>query len=452
MATLRSMTIDAGVVSHYDPQELADLDAAHLWHPWSPAQLPGDHLMLVAGEGCDVIDISGRRFLDARSGMFNATLGYARLDVVAAMQAQASALMTYSLGVASTPPPVYLAARLAELLGEPLTRTFFVHSGSEATETAVKLARMYHALRGEPSRRTVLSLADGYHGTTLGPAAMSGLPSVRTGCEPLPAGFVTIPTPACRPCLDGLIHGQCHIPGPGAVREAIERLGARSVAAFMVEPVLGVGGVVPLPMGYLTAAREICDQYGMLLIVDEVMTGVGRTGSWFAHQHAGVRPDVVTAAKGLTAGYAPLASVTTTQDIFEVFGRDPLLHGFRHGHTTSGHAVAAAAGLAVLQVIEREGLVNNAAAVGKQLLAGLRERVADMASVRQVRGLGLLAGIQLDSINRAAAVLAACQRDGILVRQQGAVITIAPPLILTASQATRIADTIEAAVDVAERS
>ncbi|BCJ61580.1 aminotransferase family protein [Micromonospora endophytica] len=408
-------------------------------------------LMLVAGDGCDVVDVGGRRFLDARGGLFNATVGYGRSEVVKAIREQTAALMTYGLGAASTPPVVRLAAQLAELFGRPLTRTLFVNSGSEATEAAVKIARWYHALRGEPSRQVILSLADGYHGTTASAVAMTRLEATRSGVAPLPEGFVTVPTPRCVDCGRGSLHGDCVVPGPQTVEETIVRLGPGAVAAFMVEPVLGVGGIVPLPAGYLMAVRRICDEHGVLLIVDEVLTGFGRTGAWFAHQAAGVLPDLVTTAKGLAAGYVPLAAVTARQGVFDVFAADPVVGGLRHGHTTSGHAVAAAAALAVLQVIADNDLVAHAAEVGATLLGRLRADLGRVPGVREVRGHGLLIGVQLDSVVRAAAVTAACQRAGVLVRQQKEVVAVAPPLIVTSAQAARIADTLtQATTDTAE--
>jgi adenosylmethionine-8-amino-7-oxononanoate aminotransferase len=426
--------------------DLAELDRRHLWHPWTPAAALADPLLIVAGRGCEVTDARGKRYLDARSGQFNAAVGYGHPRVLAAIEAQARTLMTYTLLGASNQPAVQLAARLAERLGEPLTRTFFCNSGSEATEAAVKIARMYHGLRGQPDRTLVLSLADGYHGTTLAAVSMSASPVGWAGCGPLPGGFATIPTPRCSDCATGDAHDRCTVPGPEALADAIHEHGADRVAAFIVEPVLGVGGIIPLPDGYLRGVREICDRYGILLIVDEVTTGFGRTGTWFAHQRDGIRPDVITTAKGLTGGYLPLAAVTTTPAVADTFAGDPMFGGFRHGHTTSGHGIAAAAALAVLDVLEDDGLVDHAATVGARLGGRLVERLAGLAGVRDVRGVGLLAGIELDSFERALAVVAACRRDGVIVRCEGTVIAVAPPLIVTAAQVDRIVDTLHAAV------
>jgi adenosylmethionine-8-amino-7-oxononanoate aminotransferase len=429
--------------------DLAELDRRHLWHPWTPAAALADPLLIVAGRGCEVTDSRGHRYIDARSGQFNATLGYGHPRVLAAIEAQARDLMTYTLLGASNQPAVQLATRLAERLGEPLTRTFFCNSGSEATEAAVKIVRMYHGLVGQPDRILVLSLADGYHGTTLAAVGMSASPVAWAGCGPLPGGFGTVPTPRCPDCAAGTEHERCEVPGPQALEDTILAHGAEQVAAFIVEPVLGVGGIIPLPAGYLRGVREICDRHGVLLIVDEVTTGFGRTGAWFAHQRDGIRPDLVTTAKGLTGGYLPLAAVTTTPAIADVFAGDPMLGGFRHGHTTSGHGIAAAAALAVLQVIEDDGLVDNAAAVGGRLCAQLVERLAGQDGVRDVRGVGLFAGIEFDSFERAAMVVAACRRNGVIVRSEGPVVSVAPPLIVTDSLVDRIVDALDAAVAAA---
>ncbi|NKI44397.1 aminotransferase family protein [Streptomyces physcomitrii] len=424
-------------------EELAELDRRHLLHPWTPYGV-GDQLVLVEGSGVEVTDAHGNTYLDGRSGQFNATLGYSHPRVVAALTEQAGKLMTYALLGSSNEPAVRLAARLAELLGEPDGRTLFCNSGSEATEAAIRIVRMYHALRGQPQRTTVLSLADSYHGTTLAAAAMSGSPLAWTGCGPLPEGFVRVPTPGSTVRDRGEVR-----PGAEALEEAILAQGAENVAAFFVEPVLGVGGIRPLPAGYLRAVREICDRHGVLLVVDEVTTGFGRTGEWFAHRREGIRPDLLTLGKGLAAGYVPFAAVTTTAEIAEAFAADPMLGGLRHGHTTSGHALGAAVSLAVLETIEEEGLIEHAAAMGERLCGGLTDRLKDLEGVSDVRGVGLFAGIEFDTFDRATQVMLGCLRAGVIVRSEGPVLAVAPPLIVNAAQIDRIVDTLHRATTAA---
>jgi adenosylmethionine-8-amino-7-oxononanoate aminotransferase len=425
-----------------DSEALGRMDRAHLWHPWTPVgQNDTDRLLIVSGAGCEVVDVHGRRYLDAKAGALNASVGYAHPRVVEAIAEQAAVLMAYDLSGSSTAPAIELAARVAGLAGGGLTRTFFCGSGTEATEAAVKMVRMYHALRGEPGRRWVISLADGYHGASLGALSLTGLEVPRKGNDPLPQRFATIDTPRCRACLLRSAHTECKVPGPQALADAIQWLGVGRVAAFVMEPILGVGGVIVPPTGYLKAVRDICDQSGALLVLDEVMTGFGRTGRWFAHQHAEVVPDLVTSGKGLSGGYVPLAAVTATDAVYDAFAGDELLGGFRHGHTTSGHAVACAAALAVIDVIESGALVCNAAVLGERLLAGLDE-LRGLPCVRDVRGQGLLIGVEMDTPQQAVALTRAARVRGVIVRQQRAVITVGPPLILTAEEGDRIVDAL----------
>ncbi|MCI4065602.1 aminotransferase class III-fold pyridoxal phosphate-dependent enzyme [Micromonospora sp. R77] len=430
-------------------EELAELDRRHLLHPFTPVGV-SEQLVIVSGQGCEVTDSHGRRYLDGRSGQYNATLGYGHPRVLAALREQSEKLMTYALLGASNEAAVLLAAKLAELYGEPLTHSLFCNSGSEANEAAVRIVRMYHALRGQPERTTVLSLAEGYHGTTLAMSAMTASPLLWAGCGPQPAGFAHVPTPRCAACAAGEAHDECVVPGPEALEEAILAQGAETVAAFIVEPVLGVGGIRPLPDGYLRAVREICDRHGVLLILDEITTGLGRTGAWFAHQREGIRPDVITTAKGLTGGYVPFAAVTMTSTVAEAFAGDPMLGGLRHGHTTSGHALGAAVALTVLDVLDTDGVVANAATMGERLCGRLAERLGGLPGVREVRGVGLLAAVEFDSFMRAAQVVGACRAAGVIVRCEGTVLSVAPPLVVTAEQVDRIVDALHAGVLAAD--
>ncbi len=430
-----------------DAATLARLDRSFVWHPWSPNPSGDGYPIIAAGHGSTVIDLDGRAYLDAKGCALNAAVGYGHPAVVDAIAAQARTLMHYDLGRAGNIPAARLAAAYARLLPEGLSRTLFCSSGSEANEAAIKLARLYHALTGQPRRRVIISLRDGYHGTTLGTVALTRLPAVRDAVGPTPPGFAQIATPACRACVHGAPHRRCRIPGPKTLEVAIRRLGAGRVAAFIMEPILGVAGVLVPPDGYLAAVREICDRHGVLLILDEVLTGFGRTGMMFAFQHGngrhGVVPDILTTSKQVSGGYAPLAAVTARQDLYEAFAADPQLGGFRHGHTCAGHALACAAALAVLDVLERDRLVERAACLGRLLLNRL-DTLRRLPAVCAVRGRGLLLGVQLDGPTRAAAIARSARTRGVLVRQQGNVITLAPPLVLTDEEADRIVDTLTA--------
>ncbi|MFF7359018.1 aspartate aminotransferase family protein [Streptomyces filipinensis] len=359
------------------------------WHPWSAIRQE-PRLTLVSGHGCHVRDDLGRRYLDLRSGTLNATIGYGRQAVVEAIREQASRLMTWDLAEVSTLPARALADRIASMLPAPLEYTLFCNSGSEATEAAVKIARMWHRIEGSPERTLVLSFADGYHGTTTATIAATASAFRREGVGPLSGGYAHLATPRCTKCADEDDHTR-HVPGVQEWEAQILSVGPKSVAAILVEPVLSVGGVIVPPPGHLAELRALCDRYGILLITDEVATGFGRTGKVFGFEHdlnaPGQAPDIVTTAKGLTGGYAPLAAVTVPADIYAAFARDPLLGGLRHGHTTGGHATACAATLAVLDIVENDELVAAAADRGTQLLDALAP-LKQRPTVCDVRGGG----------------------------------------------------------------
>ncbi|WP_327258148.1 aminotransferase family protein [Streptomyces sp. NBC_01244] len=432
----------------------SDLSSAPLggrdrtWHPWSPIQQT-QRLMLVSGRGCHVRDDHGRNYLDLRAGTLNATVGYGHPAVVEAMRDQASRLMTWDLAEVSTPPARQLADRIADLLPEPLEFTLFCNSGSEATEAAVKIARMWHRLQGRPERTVVMSFADGYHGATTAGIAATASPFRREGAGPLPEGYAHLATPRCAACAAGETHDGCRVPGAVEWEEQILAVGPQSVAAVLVEPILSVGGVIVPAAGELAALRAVCDRYGILLIADEVATGFGRTGRMFGFEHdlgaAGAAPDIITTAKGLTGGYAPLAAVTVRADIYADFARDPLLGGLRHGHTTGGHATACAAALAVLNIVEHDKLVLAAAARGTQLLDALAP-LKQQHVVRDVRGLGLLIGVEMASMELAVLVARAAQEQGVLIRAFGPVLTVAPPLIISEAEAEDGARTLTQAI------
>ncbi|PNG23851.1 aminotransferase family protein [Streptomyces cahuitamycinicus] len=420
--------------------DLLSVDADFLWHPWSPSRVSAETTVVVAGDGCEVQDVDGRRFLDAKSSGLNATLGYGCRPVIDAISAQLRQLMTYDMGEGSNVPAIRLAERIAGLTGPHLTRTFFCNSGSEALETGIRIARFYQAVLGFPERTVVVSLDNAYHGSTMAAAACSATSSP-VADDVAPSGFVTVRRPGRA--------GAESIEGPEGIEDLREFLSANGTrtAAVLVEPVQGRGGYV-MPDACLREIREMCDQQGILLILDEVMTGFGRTGRMFAYEHAGVQPDILATSKGLSAGYMSLAAVTTTTRVFDVFDRNKDKAGFVHGHTHSGHAAACAAGLAVIDFIETQGVLSNVRARGEQLLDAL-EPVRSMPGVRDLRGRGLLVAVELDRARRAARVKDHMRGSGILVRRTGRSIVLAPPLIITASQTDRIAQALVAAASAA---
>ncbi|MBA0125316.1 aspartate aminotransferase family protein [Haloechinothrix sp. YIM 98757] len=418
--------------------DLLSVDADYLWHPWSPSRVNAETTVAVSGQGCEVRDADGHRYLDARSSGLNANLGYGCRPVIDAVSEQLSRLMTYDLGEGANVPAIRLAQRIAELTGPRLTRTFFCNSGSEAVEATIRVARFYHAALGSPERNIIVSLDNAYHGATMAAAACSAASSPFADAV-APPGFVTVPRPVPEA-------GPSGSDGVEALRDFLAENGERT-AAVIVEPVQARGAYIS-PDNYLRAARELCDRHGVLLVLDEVTTGFGRTGRMFGYEHAGIPPDVLLTSKGLGAGYVSLAAVTTTEHVFDVFDRNKReMAGFVHGHTHSGHAAACAAGLAVIDFIDTEGILANVRARGDQLLDALAE-VHSLPFVHDVRGRGLLVAVETDSRRRASRMRRHMRAAGVLVRRVGPNVLLAPPLVVTSSEIDRIATSLVAAAGV----
>ena len=380
------------------PDHLAG-DLAHLVHPLTDhSQLPvTGPLVIVRGEGCELVAAEGRRLIDGCSGLWTVNLGHGREDLVEAARAQLQALPYVStFGGVSSPPPIELAERITALT-PGLSGVFFVSGGSEANETAIKLARRHWIHRGQPQKSIVLAHDRGYHG-------LSGVTTTATRLRAYHPDFgnpapdvVEVPAPYAYRCEDGVPcdPATCRICQGKAVEQRIEELGAERVAAIVVEPVFGSGGVIVPPAGYLRRLREICDRHDVLLIVDEVITGFGRTGAWFACEHEEVVADMVTFAKGVTNGYVPLGGVILSDALWDEL-RDPerrpgyLMHGFTH----SGHPVACAVALATIEAIEREDLLAQVRETS-DLLADAVAPLRDLPEVGEVRQAGLMVGVEL---------------------------------------------------------
>ncbi len=377
-------------------QRQAGSEAARYGHPTGHVLYRrGTHQrpMVARGEGVYLYDADGRRYLDASGGAIVVNLGHGVREVVQAMEDQAARVAyAHPTTFTSLPMETYAEA-LARVTGLPDARLFPLCSGSEAVETAIKLARQAQLARGYASRFVTISRWQSYHGTTLGALAVTGKPKMRRPFEPLLPPNRHIPPPYCYRCPYGLHHPGCGIRCAEALAEEIVRIGEENVAAFIAESVSGatLGAVVP-PPGYWPRLRKICDEHGVLLIVDEVMAGFGRTGRWFGFQHWDIMPDVVTMGKGATGGYFPL-SITAVRGewidaITEASG------GFVHGGTFSHHPVGAAAGLAALRYMERKNLVAAAASKGEVLGEKLHAGLGDLPWIGDIRGIGLLWGLE----------------------------------------------------------
>ena len=368
----------------------------HLWlHFTRMSSYTGtDMPTIVRGSGQYVYDTRGKRYLDGLSGLFVSQIGHGRAEVAEAAARQAAELAYFPLWSYAHPRAIELAERLAALAPGDLNRVFFTTSGSEAVESAWKLAKQYFKTIGQPSRYKVLSREIAYHGTSMGALAITGLPDIKTPFEPLPPGGVRVPnTNFYR--APGFVADDVTAFGRWAADEierAILREGPDSVAAVYLEPVQNSGGCFPPPPGYFQRVREICDRYGVLLVSDEVICAFGRLGYYFGSQRYGYQPDVITFAKGVTSGYAPLGGMLVSDALMEPFNAGTAT--FLHGVTFAGHPVSAAVALANLDVFEKEDLLGNVRANSDAFRATL-QRLHDLPIVGDVRGDGYFYGIEL---------------------------------------------------------
>ena len=359
-----------------------------------PRRLDRPLPLAAKAEGMWIEDTQGKRYLDMGGGALVVNVGHGRKEIAQAVSQQMKEF-SYVHGTLFTSRAVEeLSERLAAHAPEGLSRFYYMSSGSEAVETAIKLARQIHLEQGRPNRVNLISRWKSYHGLTFGALAASGRTYFREPFMPLLADAVHIPPPYCLRCSYGLTFPECGLRCALALEETILNLGPNTVSAFIAEPVSGATlAVYPPPPGYLRLIREICDRYGVILIFDEVMTGMGRTGRWFASEHWEVVPDLMTLGKGLSSGALPLSAVAVKPEYVETIARGS--GNFVHGGSFSHHPVAASAALAVVEILEREGLVERSEEMGRYLGDKLREKLNALPYVLDVRGIGLMWGIEL---------------------------------------------------------
>ena len=369
---------------------LQELARRHLWMHFTRMSAYDDHEIpiIVRGEGCYVYDEHGKRYLDGLSALFCVNIGHGRADVVQAGADQAKELGFYTTWSYAHPRAIELAARVAELAPGDLNRVFFTSGGSEAVESAIKLSRQYHKVTGNPLKTKLIARDIAYHGTSLGALSATGITSLRTPFEPLTPGGVHVPnTNTFR-----MPHGYSESELANAVAEKIEFEGPETVAAVIMEPVQNAGGCFVPPEGYWQRVREICDEYNVLLISDEVICAWGRLGEWFGAQRFDYEPDIITTAKGLTSAYAPMGAVIASDKVAEPFMEGH--NSFTHGFTFAGHPVCSAIALANLDVMENEGILENVRSnegAFREMLDSLR----DIPIVGDVRGTGYFHAIEL---------------------------------------------------------
>jgi putrescine---pyruvate transaminase len=401
-----------------------------LLHPFArPGAAADSFTRIVRGEGALVFDDEGRRYVDAMASLWHCNVGHARPEVTEAVTAQLRELETYHCFERfSNPRAEELAARLVALAPVPDSRVFLTSSGSEAVDTAVKLSRMAHVRRGEPERTVVVSRVPSYHGVNYGGTALTGLPLNREGFGPGLADVVQVDK-------DDL----------AAVRDVFEQAPGR-VAAVFAEPVIGAGGVWPPAPGYLQGLRALCDEHGAHLVLDEVICGFGRLGSWFGGHHYEVRADLTTFAKAVTSGYVPLGGVLVAPSVHEPLSQDPSFV-LRHGYTYSGHATACAAALACLDITERDGLLARAGTIGDRLGGGLRALEAD-GLVTRVRGVGGVWGLSVLEGQDPVAVRDRVLESGVIVRPIApTTLAVCPPLVITDDEVDEVVQALRGALE-----
>jgi L-2,4-diaminobutyrate transaminase len=451
-----------------NPKQLAALSQAdresHM-HPFSVLadQAKAEPRIITHASGVYVHDATGREYLDAAGGLWCCNVGYGRKEIADVMAEQAHTL-SYGLSFAgfSNEPLIQLSKELVGLAPNNMRRVFFANSGSEANDTQIKIVRLYNNLRGLPKKKKIIARHNSYHGSTVGAGSLTGLPLVHRNFD--------IPIP-------GILHTDCpdYYRRPNRelsqreyaaqLAESLERMikaeGPDTVAAFIAEPVMGSGGVIVPPEGYYEAVQEVLKRHDVLFIADEVITGFGRLGEWFASPMFGIEPDLISIAKGLTSAYFPMSACLVGEKVWAVLTEDPKKAGlFAHGFTYSGHPVGAAVALKNIEIIRREELVQNAARTGAYLLQQLKARLGQHPLVGEVRGSGLIFAVELDADKPAqrpfdeplaigSMLGKLCWEEGLIVRGAlgKAVASGAPPLILTAAQADEIVNRLSRAVD-----
>ena len=437
-----------------DSNYLKERNAKSIWHPMAhPADsLNNPPTIVTEAEGTRISDVDGHQVVDAVGGLWNVNLGYSCEPVKAAIANQLDRLPYYSIFRGTSNDCVIELGDMLQDFFAPdgLTRAFYTSGGSDSVETALRLARQYHKIKGHEARTKYLSLKKGYHGTHFGGASVNGNANFRTAYEPLMPGCFHIPAPytyrnpfnetdperLAQLCLQ-------------ALEDEIAFQGANTIAALMMEPILGAGGVIPPHESFMPGVRELCDQHGILLIADEVITAFGRTGSWTGSRHWGVKPDFMCTAKAITNGYFPFGAVMIADYVVEVFESDTEgKAAIGHGYTYSGHPVGAAAAIACVTETLRLNVKDNAAARGQQLFEGLQKLYDDFDVIGDVRGgHGLMCALELVSdrttkkpIDKATPVKLqkAAYESGAMIRVSGPNVILSPPLVLTAEDVNTI--------------
>jgi L-2,4-diaminobutyrate transaminase len=437
--------------------EIRALDERTVLHPFSAlrTQKGRDVIVLRSAKGIVLTDDSGREFIDAGSGLWCANVGYGRQELIDAATEQMKKISySHSFSVMTSEPLVKLSERILAIAPSGMERVMYANSGSEANDTQIKLVWRYNNLRGKPNKKKIIARRGGYHGTSIGAGSMTGLDVVHRQFDlPIKEVLHTDAPEYYRRPADFVGDERAFSKHLAAqLDRMIETEGPDTVGAFIAEPIMGSAGVVLPPEGYFSEIRKVLDKHDVLLIVDEVITGFGRTGSWFASLGYDIQPDLMSIAKGLTSGYMPMSGCILSEKVCKVLYAETEADGyFGHGFTTSGHPVAAAVALKNIEIIDSEGLVAKSRERGEYMLAKLREKLSGAKHVGHIRGKGLMIGVEFDAdpaerlpfkdVTQAAGLLnQACMAENLILRGgHGRVVAaIAPPLIVTEGEVDEI--------------
>ena len=448
--------------ANYDSVKLKQLDVAHHLQPhqdYKLIQTMGGSRIITRAEGCYIFDSDGNRILDAMAGLWCVQVGYGRKELADTAHAQMVELPFYNAFFKTVAPStVMLATKVSELLGSDFSHVFFNNSGSEAIDTVIRMVRYYWQVKGKPERHVMIARKNAYHGSTIAGTSLGGMEAMHKQGGPWVPGIEHVMQPYSFGEGFGESAEAFAERAASAVEERILQVGPERVAAFIAEPVQGAGGVIIPPEGYWRKVEAICRKYGILLICDEVICGFGRLGKWFGFQHFGIKPDMVSMAKGLSSGYLPISAVGVSASIVET------LRGageFIHGYTYSGHPTCAAVALKNIEIIEREKLVERTANETGPYLAKRMAEIASHPLVGEARSLGLIGGVEIvakkgtnqrfgGKEGKAGPIIRdICIRNGLMVRAVRDTIVMSPPLVITREEIDSMFDILRKAMEEA---
>ena len=373
--------------------ELLEIDRRYLVHPLHHPEEHKAPLLVESGKGAMLHLADGREVIDGLAGLWNVNVGHGRGELADAAAGQMRKIAYASAYVGATnEPAIRLGEKIVKHAYANSSAIYYTTGGAESNESAFKTARFFWKIQDKPNKTKIISRMHGYHGVTMAAMSATGMPAYHKMFGPLMPGFIQVAAPYPYRWQG---NQECGIGAAEAIEKAILTEGPETVGAVIAEPIMGAGGVIVPPESYFPKLRQICDQYDVLLIADEVITGFGRTGRWFALGHWGVEPDIVSFAKGVTSGYLPLGGNILSKRVHDAILNAPLDRRYMHAATYSGHPVCCAVGLRNVEIIESEGLVERAAVMGRRLIEGLRHELGELPNVGDIRGLGLMCGVEL---------------------------------------------------------